>query len=135
MHSDDVPLHVTDGYEPELGAVELDAALGQLVGCRRRCEWLLCRYLADLADRGRFRELGGYADVLHYARRRLGLGVKTTRERLRIGRALRALPCPGFRSVGRRHADPRYKRALGPTPPIARVPTAFHPARVRPQPA
>ncbi len=92
MHSDPISSCVTDGYDPDLSAVELDAALGRLLGCRRRCEWLLCRYLADLGDEQRFRQLGGYSDVLHYARARFGLGVKATRERVRIGRALRELP-------------------------------------------
>ncbi len=84
-------LDETDGYDPNLCAAQLDVVLGDLVGCRRRCEWLLCRYLADLADRGRFRELGGYSDLQHYARVRLRLGVKAARERVRIGRALRGL--------------------------------------------
>jgi hypothetical protein len=82
----------TAGYDPELGARELDRALVHLLEARRQTEWLLCRYLADIADERRFREIGYYSDILHYARDRLGLSVKSTRERLRIGRALRALP-------------------------------------------
>ncbi len=86
-------LNETDGYEPNLCTAQLDVVLADLAGCRRRCEWLLCRYLADLAERGpgRLRELGGYSDLQHYARVRLRLGVKATRERGRIGRALRGL--------------------------------------------
>jgi hypothetical protein len=80
------------GYDPELGAIELDRVLAELLETRRQTEWLLCRYLADIAEGRRFREIGYYSDILHYARDRLGLSVKSTRERLRIGRALRALP-------------------------------------------
>jgi hypothetical protein len=79
-------------YQAELGAIELDRALAQLLETRRQTEWLLCRYLADIAEGRRFREIGCYSDILHYARERHGLSVKATRERLRIGRALRALP-------------------------------------------
>jgi hypothetical protein len=79
-------------YKADLGPRELDRALGQLLAARRQTEWLLCRYLADIAEGRRFREIGYYSDILHYARDRLGLSVKSTRERLRIGRALRALP-------------------------------------------
>jgi hypothetical protein len=79
-------------YEPDLSAVELDRALESLCQSVRRTEWLMCRYLADMADAGRFRDVGWYSDVVHYARKRFGLGVKSTRERVRIGRALRALP-------------------------------------------
>jgi hypothetical protein len=82
----------TVSYAPELSAQALDQTVSELLARKRRCEWLLCRYLADLADGQRFRELGYYSDVLHYAKSRHGLGVKATRERVRIGRALRSLP-------------------------------------------
>ena len=88
----DRPVARAVAYEPELAAIELDRVLAQLLETRRRAEWLLCRYLADIAEGRRFREIGYYSDILHYARDRLGLSVKSTRERLRIGRALRALP-------------------------------------------
>ncbi len=82
----------TDSYQPNLSASELDATLAGIVQTQRRCEWLLCRYLADMADEQRFRLLGWYSDVYHYARERFALSVKSTRERVRIGRALRTLP-------------------------------------------
>ncbi len=81
-----------ESYQSDLSATALDAALAGLVATQRRCEWLLCRYLADMADEQRFREVGWYSDVLHYARERFDLGVKSTRERVRMGRALRCLP-------------------------------------------
>ena len=82
----------TNTYTPNLTGRQLDRTLDGLLACRRSCEWLLCRYLADIADERRFREVGWYADVLHYADKRHELGVKSTRERIRIGRALRELP-------------------------------------------
>jgi hypothetical protein len=51
-------------YEPDLGGRELDQALAQLLAARRQAEWLLCRYLADIADGRRFREVGYYSDIL-----------------------------------------------------------------------
>ena len=47
-------------YEADLSPLELDAALSELLACHRRCEWLLCRYLADIADETRFRALGPF---------------------------------------------------------------------------
>ena len=79
-------------YEPGLSPRELDSALASLCAAARRAEWLLCRYLADMAADQRFRSLGWYSDVHHYARERFGFGVKSTRERVRIGKALRVLP-------------------------------------------
>ena len=81
-----------DTYHPNLKPGELDAAISGLVQAQRRCEWLLCRYLADMADGRRYQRVGWFADVYHYAQQRFGLGVKVTRERVRIGRALRELP-------------------------------------------
>jgi len=66
-----------------------------LLATERRAERLICRYLADRADRIRQRRdaaLDAYADELHAARCFFGLGVRDTRERVRIGRALRELP-------------------------------------------
>ncbi|MBW2527805.1 MAG: hypothetical protein JRI23_26730, partial [Deltaproteobacteria bacterium] len=79
-------------YRSDLTSEELHEQLVALRDTKRKAEWLLCRYLADMADEGRFRDLGWYADLHHYARERLGFGVKATRERVRIGKALRALP-------------------------------------------
>lgn len=82
-------------YQPQLGTPELIAQVRTLLATERRAERLICRYLADLADRVRQRQdvaLDAYADELHAARCFFGLGVRDTRERVRIGRALRALP-------------------------------------------
>jgi len=60
---------------------------------RRLGERLVCRYLVDLADRvGTRGGVGPYADVYHLARAELKLGVRSTRERVRVGRALQVLP-------------------------------------------
>jgi hypothetical protein len=40
-------------YEPDLSAVQLDRALESLCESARRAEWLMCRYLADMAEEGR----------------------------------------------------------------------------------
>ncbi|MBI4700563.1 MAG: hypothetical protein HY744_05270 [Deltaproteobacteria bacterium] len=82
-------------YQPGLSAAQLLVELADLLAEQRHLERLVCRYLADLADRldaDRSGALGGYADVYHLARCRFGLGVRATRERVRGGRALRALP-------------------------------------------
>jgi DprA/Smf-like nucleotide binding protein involved in DNA uptake len=82
-------------YDARLSTLELISALGELLAARRRTERLICRYLADLADRIRERrdgELCVYVDEYHAARCHFGLGVRNTRERVRVGRALRSLP-------------------------------------------
>jgi hypothetical protein len=76
-------------YTPDLSPEQLDRALESLCDSARRAEWLMCRYLADMTDGGHFRAVGWYSDVVHYGRKRFGFGVKSTRERVRIGRALR----------------------------------------------
>lgn len=85
---------MVDGYRAHLGTAELIGALSRLVEQQRTVEHLLCRYLADLADRIAERshiELLGYNDVYHAARRLFGMSGRRTRERIRIGRALREL--------------------------------------------
>ncbi|MBX3127633.1 MAG: hypothetical protein KF718_12995 [Polyangiaceae bacterium] len=87
--------HYHRNYEPALPTRELIERVRALLADQRRAERLLCRYLAELAERVRGRndpELGAYADELHAARGCFGLGVRQTRERLRIGFALRTLP-------------------------------------------
>ncbi|MBX3127684.1 MAG: HNH endonuclease [Polyangiaceae bacterium] len=87
--------HYHRDYEPALPTRELIERVRALLTDQRRAERLLCRYLADLAERVRGRsdpELGAYADELHAARCCFGLGVRQTRERLRVGFALRTLP-------------------------------------------
>ena len=77
-----------------LSTSELCAEVARLCALERRTEWLLCRHLAELADRFESRApgLGAYADVYQLARARFDMGVRRARERVRIGRALRALP-------------------------------------------
>lgn len=92
---------MSENYRPGLDAHELIAVLAQLAGQQRRVEHLVCRYLADLAERFAERRRGGdawlgeldaYANVYRAARGLLGLGVRRTRERVRVGSALRGLP-------------------------------------------
>jgi len=85
----------TRDYRPGLATSELLAEIRGLLATERRAECLLCRYLADLADRIGARqdaELGGFADELDAARHWFGLGARDARERVRVGRALRTLP-------------------------------------------
>jgi len=75
-----------------MSAPDLLSELRRLLDAERRAGWLVCRYLADLAEGERFHELGFFSDIYHFARVRLGLGARRTRERVRIGRALGKLP-------------------------------------------
>jgi hypothetical protein len=82
-------------YRPELSSIELISELRELLATERHAERLISRYLADLADRIRARSdmlLDAYVDEFHAARCFFQLGVRDTRERVRIGRALRQLP-------------------------------------------
>jgi hypothetical protein len=82
-------------YRAGLSSGALVQELWRLVALHRRAEAPLCRYLADFADlfeRGRAPETSGYSDVYHAAHCLFGVGVRSTRERVRIGRALRELP-------------------------------------------
>jgi hypothetical protein len=82
-------------YRPGLATSELVAEIRGVLAAERRAERLVCRYLADLADRIQARrdmELGVYDDEFQVARRWFGLGARDTRERVRVGRALRRLP-------------------------------------------
>ena len=81
-----------NSYVSGLSAAQLDSTIAELLSTKRRCEWLVCRYLADIADEKRFQQVGYFSDVFHYAKERLDLGVKLTRERVRIGKGLRDLP-------------------------------------------
>src|SRR5688500_2050672 len=74
-------------YREHLSTRELISEVRKLLAMERHVEWLLCRYLADLADRICTREdaeLEGYVDEFHAARCFFQLGVRTTRERVRI---------------------------------------------------
>ena len=81
-------------YRPSLDTLELVVELQELLQEQRQTERLICRYLADLADRFNpaMALVSGFSDVYHLARRRFGLGFRATRERIRVGRALRELP-------------------------------------------
>ncbi|MEO8182257.1 MAG: hypothetical protein ABI895_25760 [Deltaproteobacteria bacterium] len=84
-----------DGYRGELATWQLITEVQRLLAEERRAERLVCRYLADFADRVRQRRdvtLLFYADELQAMRSFFGLGVREARERLRVGRALRDLP-------------------------------------------
>ncbi len=85
-------------YRDGLSAEDLVATLQSLLAAERTTMRLTCRYLADLADNmddgawGACGALAGYADVYHAAECLFGLGAHSTRERIRVGRALRSLP-------------------------------------------
>src|SRR5262245_1489704 len=78
-----------------LPMAELIGIIRALLDDQRAIEQLLCRYLADLADRVDERHCGtmsGFSDIYHASRCLFGMSVRRTRERVRIGRALRSLP-------------------------------------------
>jgi hypothetical protein len=113
---------VDQDYRHGLSAEELVGTLQSLLAAERTAMRLTCRYLADLADcmeaaddallgrdgaqgalagaagdallgrDGACGALAGYADVYHAAECLFGLGAHSTRERIRVGRALRSLP-------------------------------------------
>lgn len=94
QHHGECSLAGGEGYVAELPTRDLIAELRRLMATQRRTERLICRYLADLADRVRDRdgELAAYVDEFHAARYFFQLRVRETRERVRVGRALRHLP-------------------------------------------
>ena len=82
-------------YRPGLSGDELVREIQSLVAAERTATRLICRYLADFVDclEGRScAALWCYADVYHAARCLFDIGTHTTRERVRVGRALRSLP-------------------------------------------
>ena len=82
-------------YRPDLATADLIVEVRRLLTIERRAERLICRYLADMADRIRGRadrELEPFSDEFDAAQTIFGLGTRETRERMRIGRALRQLP-------------------------------------------
>jgi hypothetical protein len=86
---------IVQDYQAQLSTPALIAAVRGLLFSERRAGRLVCRYLADLADRIHERqdgELGAYVDEFHAAACFFDLGARETRERVRIGRALRGLP-------------------------------------------
>src|SRR6187200_213576 len=83
-----------DTYRGALDVDELLRVVARLLRKQRRFDGLICRYLADLAD-GLVRWPGlllAYGDVYQLAHYRLGLSLRSSRERIRVGRALRELP-------------------------------------------
>lgn len=80
-----------DLYSPDLPTSELLAEISGLIAVQRRSERLICRYLADRVEARADRQLGCYSSVQQAAFFLFGLGPKATRERVRIGRALRRL--------------------------------------------
>jgi hypothetical protein len=97
-------MRLEQDYRGGLSAKELVGALQSLFAAERTAMRLTCRYLADLADcmeaaddwahgvDGAALALAGYADVFHVAECLFELGAHSTRERIRVGRALRSLP-------------------------------------------
>jgi hypothetical protein len=84
-----------DEYFAELPTWQLILEVRRLMAAECRAERLVCRYLADLADRVRQRSdatLMAYSDEFDALRGCFGLGLREARERLRVGRALRQLP-------------------------------------------
>jgi hypothetical protein len=84
-----------DEYLAELPTWQLIGEVRRLMAAECRAERLVCRYLADLADRVSQRcdaMLMAYSDEFDAIRRCFGLGLREARERLRVGRALRRLP-------------------------------------------
>jgi hypothetical protein len=82
-------------YRPELTTCELIVEVRRWLAVERGASHLVCRYLADLADRVRRHldpALDRYRDELDAARCFFDLNPRETRERVRIGRALRELP-------------------------------------------
>jgi len=65
-------------------AARRSRARKRLAEVERRTEWLLCRHLAELADRfeRHVPELHACADVYQFARLRFGMSVRRVRERV-----------------------------------------------------
>src|SRR5262245_33084513 len=82
-------------YSPELSTRELIGIIRELLEQERRTLRLVCRYLADLADRideRRADVTAPFSDIYHASRCLFSMGVRKTRECVRVGRALRSLP-------------------------------------------
>jgi hypothetical protein len=88
-------------YQPGLPIPALIAMVGGLLTEQRTAEGLICRYLADLSDRiqegwrapcGPTADTYDFTDVYEAAHACFGMTARQARERVRVGRALRALP-------------------------------------------
>lgn len=83
-----------EAYQAALDVTALLRELQRLLLVQHRTDRLICRYLADLAD-GIVKWpalLLAYGDVYEFVRAKFGLSLRSTRERVRVGRALRTLP-------------------------------------------
>src|SRR5688572_18631469 len=85
---------IAEQYRSSLQANELLIQLGRLLIAQRQADRLICRYLADLADgMGERPDLAmAYGDVYRLVWAKFGLSIRSIRERIRVGRALRKLP-------------------------------------------
>jgi len=94
VRSSDVDDTSDPSLSEKLSTQDICAEIVRLAEAERRTEWLLCRHLAELADRVECGdpELCAYADVYQLARLHFGMSVRRVRERVRMGRALRGLP-------------------------------------------
>ena len=84
----------SEQYQPALDTLDLMRELKRLLAVHRRADRLICHYLADLAD-GMVNSpsfLFAYRDVCQLVHAQLGLSFRSIRERIRVGKALRALP-------------------------------------------
>src|SRR5262245_28912958 len=91
-------MNMDQDYRSGLSGEELVRTLQGLLAAERTALRLCCRYLADFADcleTGSCSALAGYGDVYHARQRLVGLGPHGSRERNRVGRALRRLPQSG----------------------------------------
>jgi hypothetical protein len=88
-------MNTDQAYRRGLSGEDLVDTLQGLLAAEQRALRLTCRYLADFADcveSGSCSILAGYSDVHQAATCLFGLGKHSTRERVRVGRALRSLP-------------------------------------------
>jgi hypothetical protein len=74
-----------------LSAYAVDLVLRRKERQAARARLVAAEYLLDLAERRLFRQLG-YSSVMHYGTQALGLAPREVWERLRMARALKALP-------------------------------------------
>jgi hypothetical protein len=78
-------------FVPSLSAFAVDCLLRRSERQAAAARLLAAQYLLDLAQRRLFRNLG-YSSVMHYGTHALGLAPREVWERLRMARALQALP-------------------------------------------
>jgi len=82
-----------DEYRAALDGLDLMQELRRLFAGQRRADGLICRYIADLQENmGKLPSLMVYGTIFELVRAKFGLSLRSVRERLRVGRALRMLP-------------------------------------------